>query len=388
MDAVNNTEKEIEKVISKFNYVDKHTANSLQELIATLEGVKQRFEEGNQVSQEASDIDMTQCLTKIRDTISRISSEHKELHACVSKVGKSIDKNFVSDFSSVFVEGAFDSQCQKEINRAVSEHLLQHGMLDVADSLLQEAQLDMKDSEREPFLQMHFVLEALKNRNLSPALDWVISNKDKLSSFDSCLEFKLHKLRFIQILEQGPIHQWEAINYSQNFAPFGRPFKEEIQFLMGSLLFVKQGLEKSPYSRLFQASMWDEIVEIFMRESCMVMGLPVESPLSTVIKAGCTAIPPLLTLRQVMQQRQFSGVWSAKDELPVEIDLGAECMFHSVFACPILRQQCTDTNPPVRLICGHVISQDALNRLSSVNKVKCPYCPMEQSSSDARPIFF
>lgn len=119
MDAVNNTEKEIEKVISKFNYVDKHTANSLQELIATLEGVKQRFEEGfvsnllhiwfcfcldgchlrldsidagNQVSQEASDIDMTQCLTKIRDTISRISSEHKELHACVSKVGKSIDK--------------------------------------------------------------------------------------------------------------------------------------------------------------------------------------------------------------------------------------------------------------------------------------------------------
>lgn len=46
MDAVNNTEKEIEKVISKFNYVDKHTANSLQELIATLEGVKQRFEEG------------------------------------------------------------------------------------------------------------------------------------------------------------------------------------------------------------------------------------------------------------------------------------------------------------------------------------------------------
>ena len=126
MDAVNSIEKEIEKVVSKFNYVDKHTANSLQELIATLDGVKKRFEEGfctnlrhiwfcfcfdgwfhlrvdsidtgNQVSQETSDIDLTQCLTKIRDTISRISSEHKELHACVSKVGKSIDKVLIFMF--------------------------------------------------------------------------------------------------------------------------------------------------------------------------------------------------------------------------------------------------------------------------------------------------
>lgn len=35
------------------------------------------------------------------------------------------------------------------------------------------------------------------------------------------------------------------------------------------------------------------------------------------IKAGCFALPPLLTLKQMMQQRQCSSVWSAKDELPV-----------------------------------------------------------------------
>lgn len=115
------------------------------------------------------------------------------------------------------------------------------------------------------------------------------------------------------------------------------------------------------------------------------------------IKAGCAALPPLLTIKQVMLQRQCSGVWSAKDELPVstlsshypgcpytwwsftmllmsdslsqvEIDIGVDCRFHSIFACPILKQQSNDANPPVRLICGHVISKDALQKLASGNK--------------------
>lgn len=36
---------------------------------------------------------------------------------------------------------------------------------------------------------------------------------------------------------------------------------------------------------------------------------------------------------------------------------------HSVFACPILRQQGSEQNPPMRLLCGHVISKDALTKL-------------------------
>ena len=35
------------------------------------------------------------------------------------------------------------------------------------------------------------------------------------------------------------------------------------------------------------------------------------------IRAGCKALPPLLNIRQVMQQRQVTGVWTNKDELPV-----------------------------------------------------------------------
>ena len=91
---------------------------------------------------------------------------------------------------------------------------------------------------------------------------------------------------------------------------------------------------------------------------------------------------------KVMQQRQVAGVWNKNDELPIEIDVGPNSRYHSIFACPILRQQTTDTNPPMRLTCGHCISRDALNKLSVGHKLKCPYCPVEQNPNDARQITF
>ena len=96
----------------------------------------------------------------------------------------------------------------------------------------------------------------------------------------------------------------------------------------------------------------------------------------------------------------------------IEIDVGPNHQYHSVFACPILRQQSSEQNPPMRLVCGHVISRDALNKLgNNVNKyvayrslvsvqsppqlsdrrffrLKCPYCPVEQNTSEAIELRF
>uniref|UniRef100_A0A672KH26 RING-Gid-type domain-containing protein n=1 Tax=Sinocyclocheilus grahami TaxID=75366 RepID=A0A672KH26_SINGR len=86
------------------------------------------------------------------------------------------------------------------------------------------------------------------------------------------------------------------------------------------------------------------------------------------------ALPVLMNIKQVIEQRQCSGVWTHKDELPIEIDLGKKCWYHSVFACPILRQQTSESNPPMKLICGHVISRDALNKLTNAGNAVCSFC--------------
>ena len=44
--------------------------------------------------------DLKHLTLKISDGIGRIATEHRDLHSTVSKVGKAIDRNFVSDFDS------------------------------------------------------------------------------------------------------------------------------------------------------------------------------------------------------------------------------------------------------------------------------------------------
>jgi len=46
MESCYSVEKELEKLLSKFSYIDKHTANSLQELLTYVDGVKRELIEG------------------------------------------------------------------------------------------------------------------------------------------------------------------------------------------------------------------------------------------------------------------------------------------------------------------------------------------------------
>lgn len=86
---------------------------------------------------------------------------------------------------------------------------------------------------------------------------------------------------------------------------------------MGMLLFVPNGIGSSPYSSMLDNELWVEIYEVFTRDACHLLGVSVDSPLATCVNAGCTAIPALLNIKQVMMQRQVTGIWNGKDELPV-----------------------------------------------------------------------
>jgi len=51
MESCYAVEKELEKLLSKFSYIDKHTANSLQELLTYVDGVKRELIEGQLFSE-------------------------------------------------------------------------------------------------------------------------------------------------------------------------------------------------------------------------------------------------------------------------------------------------------------------------------------------------
>lgn len=79
----------------------------------------------------------------------------------------------------------------------------------------------MDNKFKEPFVELHRILDALKQHNLDPALEWAIANRDALNGQGSSLEFKLHRQAFIRLIKLGTKHQTEAINYArQHFSQF------------------------------------------------------------------------------------------------------------------------------------------------------------------------
>jgi len=49
---------------------------------------------------------------------------------------------------------------------------------------------------------------------------WAETNREQLRQHNSSLEFKLHRLRFIEYVERGTCGQSDAVQYAKNFAPF------------------------------------------------------------------------------------------------------------------------------------------------------------------------
>ncbi len=82
--------------------------------------------------------------------------------------------------------------------------------------------------------------------------------------------------------------------------------------------------------------------------------------------------------------------WQVMKQLPVETPLENAFQFHSIFACPVSREQSTAENPPMLMNCGHVLCKQSIQKLVKGNSrtFKCPYCPLETTSAQCRQIYF
>jgi hypothetical protein len=163
-----------------------------------------------------------------------------------------------------------------------------------------------------------------------------------------------------------------------------------------------------PYADLLKEELWSEVEHLFTREFCSMMGMSADAPLMVTINVGSSAIPTVIKLRNLIDERKKERpkveLWSTAEELPVEIPLARQYRFHSIFACPVSKEQTTDTNPPMMLPCGHILCRESLIRLSKSKgaaqqqqqpgqlnpqaKVKCPYCPNESLGGQSVKVSF
>lgn len=77
-------------------------------------------------------------LAKSKEKLRRLTTDHRDLHGSVSKVGKTIDRNFVSDLSSTTkTDVLIEDRNIHLLNKVIAQHFYRQGMDDVADTLVQ-----------------------------------------------------------------------------------------------------------------------------------------------------------------------------------------------------------------------------------------------------------
>lgn len=251
---------------------------------------------------------------------------------------------------------------------------------------------------QEKFSTMYSILSELKNHNLLPAIQWAHQNTRELEARGSDLEFELCKRQYIYLIQQqqqqdrgGTVEGVglpAAMNYAQsNFPRFADRHAKEIAQLASALVF-QSNLGDSPYSHLFLADSpagFDDIASSFTREFCSLLGLSAESPLYVAATAGAISLPRLM--KYVEQVAAARASWTTASELAFETPLPRSMIYHSIFVCPVSKEQTTDANPPMMLPCGHVLARESLrNLVRAHHRYKCPYCPVEGALREARQI--
>lgn len=311
--------------------------------------------------------------------INQLEAAHKELNVALSKYPKVLEKTLNPDISKACRNVEFDPHT---VHHIIASFFYGQGMFDIGDCFISETG-EPESSARKFFMEMYLILEAMKRRDLGPALSWVSSNSDKLKQSNSDLEMKLHSLHFLEIAQDK--NSKEAINYARkHIATYSDSCLHK---LMCSLLWNGR-LEKSPYAEFFSPELWTKAIKELTRQYCKLHGESPESPLSITVAAGSQALPPLLKYMNLMVSKKQE--WQTMEQLPIPVELSEEFQFHSVFVCPVTKEQSREDNPPMRLCCGHVLCKQSINRMSKngSKSFKCPYCPSDIDASQCRQLYF
>ena len=437
MDALIQAHQQLEK---KSN-LNKALAD-VQKLIAQLQSTRDAVAE----NQDMTALHMAKLKNPVKQSFDKIEEDLKEVNKGLYQYQKALKekfKNSVLPTAGVGESGVLARETGL-VNRAIGMHMLREGMFDVASTFVKEVnagqqasaegeEMDgvvidgmvdsqqwlqdfageqhMEDDDEEDddslytglerpqlqrrFADMYHTLDALRNQHsLAPAIAWAREHSAELEARGSNLEFELSRLKFVELYTaedimsddpfSGPVR---ALDYARTVFPtFSSRYTRETSSLLGSLAF-SSGLGDSPYNSLFyNQDAWEEVSASFTREFCGMLGLSERSPLYTAVTAGGIALPILEKVERVMAQTR--GQWTSVNELPVETPLPPGYLFHSIFVCPVSKEQATDLNPPMMLPCGHVLAKESLEMHSrGKSRMKCPYCPQECQARDARRVY-
>lgn len=334
---------------------------------------------------------LTQMEEQTRQSLARCGADQKEYQNTMAKYGKSVEKAFPNTPWKLIRPDAFEKK-QEQLVKLLSRHMIRQGNERIVESLVQEsgAQLDAKSYRQ--FSEVSLLLSAFAKREFSACHRWIEQHRAALEAKHSILEYSLHRLEFLDLLSAGK--RTEAVEFVRRaFGRHSNRHAPDIRRLMAALVFSDR-LSSSPYADLLETDSTPTCYRLLQEEACTLLGVPAESSLEVCVNIGACAVPKLYKAWTVMHvAKKDPDFFTSLTELPIEILLPSRHYYHSLLVCPVLKEQTSLSNAPMRLLCGHVLSMESIKRLAkgtrptSSGKFKCPYCPSEQTVTDTIRVF-
>ncbi|KAD2805653.1 hypothetical protein E3N88_39030 [Mikania micrantha] len=381
---LNSIKDAFDRVTKKQKLSSSKSQEAIEQMSQEIELALSRIQSATPQSDHNLIISELKAKLKEMTPLGQLEGPQKELNLALSKYTKLLEKQFNPDISKSYRNVDFDFHT---VDQIIASHLYHENMFDVGDCFVKESHVEAVVDKKTHFLEMYQILESMKSRDLGPALKWATTNHDKLQQNGSDIELKLHSLQFMEIVQNGS--RDEALKYVRTYiSPFADQHFPEIQKLTACILWTGK-LESSPYTELLSPTHWVKLAHELAQQFCNLLGESIQSPLSMTVAAGVQGLPTLLKLMNVMAGKKQE--WQCMKQLPVPVDLDQEFQFHSIFVCPVSRDQASEDNPPMLLSCGHVLCKQSITKLSKNNSTrpfKCPYCPTEVQVGQCRKLHF
>lgn len=212
----------LENIASDFEKVVQTQQASSQEIDNTLQTVINVFTDArNNIARDPSSVARTIALLKQKTTATAklLSTQQEEVRRHAMRHEKTLRSSFRTDLNNIWDPRAFDGK-EDVLNKTLAMHFIREGRFDLAQQFVQEAGLDVPPSLTEQFSEMYQILEAMKQRNLEPAIRWAAAYREELQKRSSSLEFQLHRLQFLKHLTEDNAQMamaYAKLNFS-NFA--------------------------------------------------------------------------------------------------------------------------------------------------------------------------
>ena len=373
--------------------------------VAALESLKDAFRKfGSETTSAPRTADALHSLQKqIQSTQKAVTNAHRGVYHALNRLGKAIENVFPHGVGEMapLVDAA-------ALHRAIIEHLIRTDGADFAHEIAARVGIDIPETLFTEFSTLNDICAALDRGVLGPALDWVASRHD-----ESDLALLLHRTAFLRILfAQGvdcavPLVKQRtnvsmALAYAREHLGVGD--WTEIKRLLAALVYVehvpvderghahdntRERLTACiPHAYKDLCSAKNDLKNSFFLAYCRSLGLPQADPLRQAVDLGANRAVGMLTRAERVVAHHGAG-WTRAEELPIEVPVPVSLERHSIFVCPNSKEITTEENPPMLLVCGHVISRDSMVHIKRHNeRLKCPYCPAEMTTRETMRVYY